>query len=89
MDFCEQLCLLIPIDKDGITKCGELTREGTLGNLGLDVASESRASSLDGRLAHERGHLWGNDACRSHCNVRECGGWGRRGRETGLGRRTA
>ena len=67
----------------------ELTREGTLGNLSLDVASESRASSLDGRLAHERGHLWGNDTCGSHCDVRESGVWGRRGRETRLGRRTA
>lgn len=64
-------------------------REGTLGSLSLDVASESRTSSLDGRLAHERGHLWGNDACGSHCDVRECDVWGRRGRETRLGWRTA
>lgn len=46
-----------------IGKRRELTREGTLGDLGLDVAAESRASSLDGSLAHERGHLGGNDAC--------------------------
>lgn len=40
-----------------------LTRESTLRHLALDVAAESRASSLDGSLAHERGHLGGNDAC--------------------------